>query len=146
RAEPTGGAGLSPPADARAAAQVYAEDSAPELLQVGVPPADGSIFPAKTAALIPAAQDKRLFEDPWLATPPARHPDAHLQRSSRSATRPEQVGRMLAHGRGPRGRRRLRKRLRDESVSKSAHPLSPLRRGASCQEKAPMPFLMGYPR
>src|SRR6516165_217163 len=36
RAEPAGGAALSPPADARAAAQVHAEDPPPELLQVGM--------------------------------------------------------------------------------------------------------------
>src|SRR5262245_39177343 len=40
RAEPAGWARLSPPADARATAQVYAEDPPAELLQVGMPPAD----------------------------------------------------------------------------------------------------------
>jgi hypothetical protein len=70
-AEPAGGAGLSPPANARAAAQVYAENSLPKLLQVGMPSANRSVFEAKTAMLIPADQDEGVLKDAPLAICPA---------------------------------------------------------------------------
>jgi hypothetical protein len=57
--------------DARAAAQVYAEDPFPELLQVDMLPADRSVFQVKTAALMPADQGEGMLEDAPLAIRPA---------------------------------------------------------------------------
>src|SRR5579883_170788 len=96
RTHPTCGARHSPPADARATAQVYAEDPSADLLQVGVPPADRLIFQAEAVMLIPANQDEGLIEDALFHRRPSRPCDFQRQRGGRAAARPEQFDRVLA--------------------------------------------------